>query len=268
MQVGMVLAIAAMRMEHHDVATPERLASDLTVEVIQTWCPAAHERTQHDRRVLVESRAEHGRHRQDDVPIDDPLVEDLAHLTHPVVDMDFGAPQAQRRLPAHRYQVLALATVQTAVLDVADLFRSATREHFRHQASVIGGLIARMGVLKRLPMIGKDLLEDTPVPRGCCQHRIAPSGGDTMGTVQRLYHTLPAQSTPSSAFIGHPPTTAVTAYISITKNENSYAIEINSLIEPKGPTTALAFYRTVVFLNTSSTSARNCSLVISTFRSS
>jgi hypothetical protein len=26
-----------------------------------------------------------------------------------------------------------------------------------------------------------------------------------MVTVQRLYHTLPAQSTPSSAFIGHPP---------------------------------------------------------------
>src|SRR6516225_8935117 len=83
-----------------------------------------------------------------------------------------------------------------------------------------------MGVLKRLPMIGKDLLEDTPVSRGCCQHRIAPSGGDTMVTVQRLYHTLPAQSTPSSAFIGHPPTTAITAYISITKNENSYAIKI------------------------------------------
>ena len=47
-----------------------------------------------------------------------------------------------------------------------------------------------------------------------------------MVTVQRLYHTLPAQSTPSSAFIGHPPTTAVTAYISITKNENSYAMHI------------------------------------------
>src|SRR6516165_5628349 len=85
-----------------------------------------------------------------------------------------------------------------------------------------------MGVLKRLPMIGKDLLEDTPVSRGCCQHRIAPSGGDTMVTVQRLYHTLPAQSTPSSAFIGHPPTTAITAYISITKNENSYAINISN----------------------------------------
>src|SRR5215831_19206791 len=46
-----------------------------------------------------------------------------------------------------------------------------------------------------------------------------------MVTVQRLYHTLPAQSTPSSVFIGHPPTTAVTAYISITKNENSYAMD-------------------------------------------
>src|SRR5215471_5879202 len=46
-----------------------------------------------------------------------------------------------------------------------------------------------------------------------------------MVTVQQLYHTLPAQSIPSSAFIGHPPTTAITAYISITKNENSYAIK-------------------------------------------
>jgi hypothetical protein len=45
-----------------------------------------------------------------------------------------------------------------------------------------------------------------------------------MVTVQRLYHTLPAQSTPSSAFIGHPPTTAVTAYISITKNANSFYV--------------------------------------------
>jgi hypothetical protein len=45
-----------------------------------------------------------------------------------------------------------------------------------------------------------------------------------MVTVQRLYHTLPAQSTPSSAFIGHPPTTAITAYIAIAKNENSYAM--------------------------------------------
>ena len=98
------------------------------------------------------------------MPIDDPLVEDLTHLTDPVVDMDFGAPQAQRRLATHCHQVLPLAAVQTAVLDVPDLFRITTRQHLRHQPVVIGGLIARMGVLKRLPMIGKDLLKDTPVP--------------------------------------------------------------------------------------------------------
>jgi hypothetical protein len=45
-----------------------------------------------------------------------------------------------------------------------------------------------MGALKRLPVIGEDLLEDTPVPRGYCHHAVAPSEGDTLVTVQRLYH--------------------------------------------------------------------------------
>jgi hypothetical protein len=35
-----------------------------------------------------------------------------------------------------------------------------------------------MGVLKRGPVIGKNLLEDTPVPRDVCHHRVAPSEGD------------------------------------------------------------------------------------------
>ena len=37
-------------------------------------------------------------------------------------------------------------------------------KHLAHQIIVIGGLIPRMGVLKRLPVIGKDLLKDAPVP--------------------------------------------------------------------------------------------------------
>src|SRR6516165_11267537 len=65
--------------------------------------------------------------------------------------------------------MFALAAVQTAILGIPDLFRIATREYLRHQTVVIGGLIARMGVLKRLPVIGKDLLKDTPVPGGCCK---------------------------------------------------------------------------------------------------
>ena len=91
MQMGMVLAIAPMRVEHRDGAPPECLAPDCAIEIVEALRPAAHERAQHDRRVLVESRTAHRWDRQDDVAIDDPLVEDLAHLADPVVDMDFGA---------------------------------------------------------------------------------------------------------------------------------------------------------------------------------
>ena len=89
--MSMILAIAPMGVEHRDVATPERLAPDVAIEIIQALHPTAHECAQHDRRVLVESRAEHRRDRQDDMPIDHPLVEDLAHLADPVVHGDFGA---------------------------------------------------------------------------------------------------------------------------------------------------------------------------------
>src|SRR5712671_8190627 len=92
MQMGMVLTIAPMRVDHRDGATPERLAPDCAIEVIQALYPAPHQRAQHDRRVLVEGRAEHRRDRQDDVPIDDPLMEDLADLADPVVDVHFSAP--------------------------------------------------------------------------------------------------------------------------------------------------------------------------------
>jgi hypothetical protein len=61
--------------------------------------PAAQERAQHDRRVLVESRMAHRRDRQDDVAIDNPLVEDLAHLADPVVDSDDVQRIATRWVP-------------------------------------------------------------------------------------------------------------------------------------------------------------------------
>jgi hypothetical protein len=59
-------------------------------------------------------------------------------------------------------------------------------------------------MLQRLPVIGKDLLEDTPVQRRGCTHRLALSWGDTLVTVQRLYHALPASSTPHQSVPGHP----------------------------------------------------------------
>jgi hypothetical protein len=91
MQMGMILPMTPMRVEHGNGATPECLASDGALEVIQTLCPTAYERAQHDCRIVVKGRAEHRGDRQDDVPIDDALVEDLAYLTDPVVDVHFGA---------------------------------------------------------------------------------------------------------------------------------------------------------------------------------
>ena len=60
--------------------------------------------------------------------------------------------------------MLALTTVQTAILDIAYLVRIPTRQHLGHQAIIVGRLVAWMGVLKGLPVIGKDPLKDTPVP--------------------------------------------------------------------------------------------------------
>ena len=160
----MLVPIAAMRVEDRDITTLERLPLDSAVKIVEALRPAAYERPQHDRGVLVKGRAEHRRHRQDDMPINDAFVDHPADLADPVVHGDFGAAQAQGGFAAHGHPVLPLTTVQTAVFDVAHLRGVATGKHLAHQSIVIGSLIPRMGVLKRLPVIGKDLLKDAPVP--------------------------------------------------------------------------------------------------------
>src|SRR5262252_8260377 len=93
------------------------------------------------------------------------------HLRPTSLSRHFGfrrlnCPNPWRRFAdtTHRHHVLPLTTVQTAVFPVADLRGVATGEHLAHQTIVIGGLITRMGVLKRLPVLSKDLLKDAPVP--------------------------------------------------------------------------------------------------------
>ena len=196
MQVRVIRPMASMGVEHGDGAPSECLAPDGAKEIIQALRPTAHERAQHDRRVLVQGRAEHRRDRQDDMPRDDPRMEGLAHLAHPVVDMDLGAASAPRRCAAHRHPMGALTTPQAAVCDRAHLCRVATRQHLGHQALVVGRLVARMGVGKRVPVLGTDLLEDTPVPRGVGHHRVTPRGGDERLVMQRLYHASAASSSP------------------------------------------------------------------------
>src|SRR4030095_11794763 len=135
--MSMILAIAAMRVEHRNIPSPEGLAPDVAIEVIQALHPAAHQCAQQERSVAVEGDAEHGRDGEDDMPIDHPLVEDLTPLAHPGVNVDFGTPQAPGRCAAHPPQVLALAAVQAAIFEVAHLLRVATVEHLSHEAIVV-----------------------------------------------------------------------------------------------------------------------------------
>ncbi|HTD20853.1 MAG TPA: hypothetical protein VK667_15110, partial [Ktedonobacteraceae bacterium] len=80
MQVGMVVTISSMRVEHRDVTTLERLAPDFAKEIIHALHPASHQCAQQDRGVVVKGGAEHRWYRENDVPRDHPLVEGLAHL--------------------------------------------------------------------------------------------------------------------------------------------------------------------------------------------
>src|SRR2546427_13254008 len=83
MQMGMVLPIAPMGVNHRDRATPEDFAPNLAKEGIQALHTAAHQRAQQNRGVVMEGRAEHGRDRQHNVAIEHSLMEYLAHMTNP-----------------------------------------------------------------------------------------------------------------------------------------------------------------------------------------
>src|SRR6266704_595387 len=91
MQMRIVLPIAAMGLDNHDVAPLEIVAADPAIEIVQTADATAHKRTQHVVRLLIKRFPEHLGHSQDDMAIDDALVEHPDHLADPVVDVDFGA---------------------------------------------------------------------------------------------------------------------------------------------------------------------------------
>ena len=147
---------------------------------------------------MVKGRAAHGRHRQDDVPLEHPRVEPLAHLAHPGGDGDCGTLQAQGRWTTHRHPTGALATVQTTLCERTHRVRAPTREPLRHQTIIVDRLIAQMGVCEPVPVISTHLLADSPVSCGCSKHEGAPRCRGP-GAVQRLYPVSSALSTPHQA---------------------------------------------------------------------
>src|SRR3989442_58017 len=86
-QMGIVLAIAAVGLDDHDVAALEGATTDPAKDIIQTADATAHERTQHRFRLLIKRFPEYLRHGQDDMTVDDALMQHLADLADPVVDV-------------------------------------------------------------------------------------------------------------------------------------------------------------------------------------
>src|SRR5437879_2658702 len=120
----------------------------------------------------------------------------LADLSNPIVDIDFGTSQAQRRLATHRHHMLALATMLTAIVDIAHLVGMTAAEHLVHETIIVAGIVARVDVFEPLPVLDKDLLEDVPVLRRLCHHQIAPREGIRRLGIKRFYHVSLSASTP------------------------------------------------------------------------
>src|SRR5215831_1996187 len=128
--------------------------------------------------------------------VDDALMQHLADLADPVVDGNLGAPQAQRRLTTHSDAMGALPAIQAPVVDVPYLVRVPACEHLVYKLIIVALMVPRMASCEAVPVLGKDLLEDVPILRGCCNHAGAPSWGSGIFAVQLLYHVSSAQSTP------------------------------------------------------------------------
>ena len=100
--------------------------------------------------------------------IDDAFMEHLADLAHPVVHIDFGTAQAQRRFTTHRDEMFTLATVETAVFDRAYLLGIPAPKHLVHEPIIVARIVARVDVFESVPVLGKDLFEEVPSRRSCC----------------------------------------------------------------------------------------------------
>jgi hypothetical protein len=203
-QVRVVLTMAALGLHHHGVAAFERPTTETTKDRIETAHATWHEGTQHHWCVALTACPSHCRYGPDHVTIDHALMPHLADLSDPMVNIDFGASQTERRLATHRDEVLPLATMLTVLLDIAHLVGMAAVEPLVYETVLGAGMVARGDVCAAIPVIDKDLFEDVGGLSRCCHHQIAPSQGVGLLGIERFSHVSRSASTPSSVFTGAP----------------------------------------------------------------
>ena len=66
-----------------------------------------------------------------------------------------------------------LPTPETPIVDIAHLGGIAAPEHLDYQAIIVAAIVPRVGACKAVPMVGKDLFEDTPRRRRGYRHEAA-----------------------------------------------------------------------------------------------
>jgi len=187
--------MAPMGVEHRHGAPSQWRVPDRARDIIPAWRPAAHARAPHERRVVVNGRAEQGRPREDAGPREHPRVEPLAHLAHPVDDGDGSTPHAHGRWTTHRHPRGALAPVPATLCERTPRVRAPIRAPLRHQTILRDRRIAPKGVWEPVPGIGTHLRADIPISWGCDTHAGAPRCRGP-GAVQGLSPASSALSIP------------------------------------------------------------------------
>src|SRR5918996_2710185 len=139
-----VLATTAMSLNDHDIAPLQRPATDPAEEVIKTANATAHQGTRQLLGSVIKGFPEHIGHRQHNMAVNDTVMEHLAHLCDPVINIDFGTTQAQSGLTRHRDPMLTLSTMLTAILDITHLIGIATAQHLFHEPLIVAGIVTRM----------------------------------------------------------------------------------------------------------------------------
>src|SRR5262245_1500194 len=102
----------------------------------------------------------------------------------------------------------ALPTLETPIVDVAHLVGISAPEHLGHQALIVAAIVARIGALKAVPVLGKDLFEDAPSRRHGYCHEAASLQSVGLYVIVLFYHTQLTVSTPLAAHtrsLPHPP---------------------------------------------------------------
>src|SRR5262245_12238889 len=99
----------------------------------------------------------------------------------------------------------ALPTLETPIVDVAHLVGISAPEHLGHQAIIVAAIVARIGVFKAVPVLGKDLFEDAPSRRSSYRHEAASLQSVGWSVIVLFYHTQPTISTPLAAHTRYPP---------------------------------------------------------------